>query len=81
MAAPPFAAGPLKGMEDHRRRRHNLRIRGIPERNVRKWGGSSMGYWRIAGSQVLGLALPNTYWEHLGLKTLTATGQRFSPTA
>jgi RNA-directed DNA polymerase len=62
-------------------RRHNLRIRGIPERNVRKWGGSSKGYWRIAGSQVLGVALPNTYWEHLGLKTLTATRQRFTPTA
>ena len=62
-------------------RRHNLRIRGIPERNVRKWGGSSKGYWRIAGSQVLGVALPNTYWDHLGLKTLTATRQHLSPTA
>jgi RNA-directed DNA polymerase len=62
-------------------RRHNLRIRGIPERNVRKWGGSSKGYWRIAGSQVLGVALPNTYWDHLGLKTTTAARQRFMPTA
>jgi Group II intron, maturase-specific domain len=58
-------------------RRHNLRIRGISERNVRKWGGSSKGYRRIAGSQVLGVALPNTYWEHLSLKTLTATRKRF----
>jgi group II intron reverse transcriptase/maturase len=62
-------------------RRHNLRIRGIPESNVRKWGGSSKGYWRIAGSQVLGVALPNIYWEHLGLKTMTATRQRFNQTA
>ena len=62
-------------------RRHNLRIRGISESNVRKWGGSSKGYWRIAGSQVLGVALPNTYWDHLGLKTLTATRQRLNPTA
>jgi RNA-directed DNA polymerase len=62
-------------------RRHNLRIRGIPERNVRKWGGSSKGYWRIAGSQVLGVALPNSYWEHLGLKTMTAARQRFMPAA
>lgn len=61
-------------------RRHNLRIRGIPERNVRKWGGSSKGYWRIAGSQVLSVALPNSYWEHLGLKTMTATRQRFMTT-
>jgi hypothetical protein len=52
-----------------------------PERKVRKWGGSSKGYWRIAGSQVLGVALPNSYCEHLGLKTLTATRQRFSPRA
>jgi hypothetical protein len=62
-------------------RRHNLRIRGIPERNVRKWGASSKGYWRIAGSQVLGVALPNSYWEHLGLQTMTATRQRFITTA
>jgi hypothetical protein len=62
-------------------RRHNLRIRGISESNVRKWGGSSKGYWRIAGSQVLGVALPNIYWEHLGLKTMTATRQRFNQTA
>jgi len=44
-------------------------------------GGSSKGYWRIAGSQVLGVALPNTYWDHLGLKTLTATRQHLSATA
>jgi len=62
-------------------RRHNLRIRGIPERNVRKWGGSSKGYWRIAGSQVLGVALPNAYWEHLGLKTMTAARHGFMQTA
>ena len=62
-------------------KRHNLRLRGISESNARKWGGSSKGYWRIAGSQVLGVALPSTYWDHLGLKTLTATRQRFSTTA
>ena len=62
-------------------KRHNLRIRGIAERNVRKWGGSSKGYWRVAGSQVLSVALPNAYWEHLGLKTLTQTRQRLSQTA
>jgi Group II intron, maturase-specific domain len=59
-------------------RRHNLRVKGISESNVRKWGGSSKGYWRIAGSQVLGVALPNTYWNHLGLETMTATRQRFN---
>ena len=34
--------------------------------NVRKWAGSSKGYWRVAGSQILGVALPNTYWDHPG---------------
>ena len=62
-------------------RRHNLRIQGIPGRNVRKWGGSSKRYWRIAGSQVLSVALPNAYWDHLGLKTMTVARQRFMPTA
>jgi len=62
-------------------KRHNLRIRGIAEGNVRKWGGSSKGYWRVAGSQVLSVALPNAYWERLGLKTLTQTRQKLSQTA
>ena len=62
-------------------KRHNLRIHGIAERNVREWGGSSKGYWRVAGSQVLSVALPNAYWERLGLKTLTATRHRLNPTA
>jgi RNA-directed DNA polymerase len=61
-------------------RRHNLRIRNVPGRKVRKWGGSSKGYWRIAGSQVLSMALPNAYWDHLGLKTLTQTRQRLGQT-
>ena len=34
-------------------KRHNLRIRGIPERNARHWAGSSKGYWRVAGSGIL----------------------------
>jgi RNA-directed DNA polymerase len=62
-------------------KRHNLRIRGIPERTARKWAGGSKGYWRVAGSQVLQVALPNSYWNRLGLKTLTATRQRLNPTA
>jgi RNA-directed DNA polymerase len=52
-----------------------------PSSTSRKWAGSSKGYWRVAGSQILGVALPNIYWEHLGLKTLTATRQRLKQTA
>src|ERR1039457_3858004 len=62
-------------------KRHNLRIRGISERNARKWAGSSKGYWRVAGSRVLQVSLPNTYWNRLGLKTLKATRQRLTQTA
>jgi RNA-directed DNA polymerase len=62
-------------------KRHNLRIRGISESNARKWGGSSKGYWRVAGSKVLQVSLPNAYWNRLGLKTLSQTWQRLNPTA
>jgi hypothetical protein len=80
MAAPP-AADPLEGMGDHRRQAAQSANTRYPRANVRKWGGSSKGYWRIAGSQVLGVALSNAYWEHLGLKSMTATRQRLNPTA
>jgi RNA-directed DNA polymerase len=62
-------------------KRHNLRIRGMSERTARKWAGGSKGYWRVAGSQVLQVALPNSYWNRLGLKTLTAARQRLNPAA
>ncbi|MCA1821184.1 MAG: group II intron reverse transcriptase/maturase [Pseudonocardia sp.] len=62
-------------------KRHNLRIRGISERNARKWAGSSKGYWRVAGSKVLQVSLPNAYWTRLGLKTLSQTWQRLYTTA
>jgi len=62
-------------------KRHNLRIRGISESSARKWGGSSKGYWRVAGSKVLQVSLPNAYWNRLGLKTLSQTWQRLNPTA
>ena len=62
-------------------KRHNLRIRGIPEHNARKWAESSKGYWRVASSGILHVALPNTYWTRLGLKTLSQTWQRLYQTA
>ena len=62
-------------------KRHNLRIRGISESNARKWGGSSKGCWRVAGAKVLQVSLPNSYWNRLGLKTLSQTWQRLNPTA
>jgi group II intron reverse transcriptase/maturase len=62
-------------------KRHNLRIRGISESNARKWGGSSKGYWRVSGSKILQVSLPNSYWNRLGLKTLSQTWQRLNRTA
>jgi hypothetical protein len=62
-------------------RRHNLRIRGISESSARKRGGSSKGYWRVSGSTVLQVSLPDSYWNRLGLKTLSQTWQRLNRTA
>ena len=62
-------------------KRHNLRIRGISEGEARKWAGVSRRYWRVAGSQILQVSLPNSYWNHLGLKTLSQTWQRLNPAA
>jgi hypothetical protein len=62
-------------------KRHNLRIRGISESEARKWAGISRRYWRVAGSQVLQVSLPNSYWNRLGLTTLSQTWQRLGQTA
>ncbi|MEV5082103.1 group II intron reverse transcriptase/maturase [Streptomyces sp. NPDC056159] len=59
-----------------RTRRANLRRLGINESFSHQWGNSSKGYWRIAGSPVLQRALPNSYWEDLGLLTLKTTWHR-----
>ena len=62
-------------------KRHNLRLRGIPESEARKWAGVTRRYWRVAGSQILQVSLPNSYWDHLGLKSLSQTWQRLNPAA
>ena len=62
-------------------KRHNLRIRGMSGSEARKWAGVSRRYWRVAGSQILQVALPNSYWHRLGLKTLSQTWQRLNPAA
>ena len=62
-------------------KRHNLRLRGISETEARKWAGVSRRYWKVAGSQILQVSLPNSYWNRLGLKTLSQTWQRLNPAA
>src|SRR5450432_3679573 len=54
-----------------RTRRRNLRSLGISETNARQWASSRKGYWRIAGSKPLDVALPNRYWADLGLQGFT----------
>jgi RNA-directed DNA polymerase len=62
-------------------RHRNLRQLGIPDRSAREWAASSKGYWRIAGSPVLDRALPNTYWDDLGLLRLKQTWLRLRTAA
>ncbi|MCD9877241.1 hypothetical protein LJ657_27135 [Streptomyces sp. NR30] len=59
-----------------RTRQVMLRKLGINERLSREWGGTGKGYWRVAGSPVLARALPNAYWDDLGLRMLKPTWQR-----
>jgi RNA-directed DNA polymerase len=60
-----------------RTKRRNLIALGIPTDQARQWACTSKGYWRIAGSPPLHLALPNAYWDNLGLKGFTEPYRRF----
>jgi len=66
-----------KEWKRYQTRRRNLRALGIPERAAREWAGSRKGYWRIAGSAVLHRALPNAYWNTLGLAGFSDPYRRF----
>jgi len=57
-------------------KRRNLRALGIPARDARHWAISSKGCWRIAGSPVLQRALPRSYWDGLGLQSLSQSWLR-----
>jgi hypothetical protein len=46
----------------------------------RQPGRSRHYLWRVAGSGILQVSLPNTYWDHLDLKTLSQSWQRLSQT-
>jgi RNA-directed DNA polymerase len=60
-----------------RTRRRNLRALGISETNARQWACSRKGYWRIAGSKPLAVALSNDYWTDLGLQGFHDPYRRF----
>ena len=46
----------------------HLMAAGIPRNKALDWGQSRKGYWRIAGSPVLHMVLPDSYWADLGLQ-------------
>ncbi|MFI6579488.1 group II intron reverse transcriptase/maturase, partial [Nocardiopsis sp. NPDC050513] len=58
-------------------RRVMLRRLGVPDRKAREWSGSGKGYWRVANSWILARALPNAYWDGLGLRSLSGLHRRF----
>ncbi|MCP9274887.1 group II intron reverse transcriptase/maturase [Mycolicibacterium arenosum] len=58
----------------------NLRALDIRADLAWQWGMSSRGYWRIAGSPILQRALPNLYWEQLGLIYFHHAWTRFQAT-
>ena len=51
-------------------RKRKLRGLGVPPREAREWGGRGKGPWRAAGT-FLSRALPNSYWDTLGLTTFS----------
>ncbi|MEA5052623.1 MAG: group II intron reverse transcriptase/maturase [Propionicimonas sp.] len=58
-------------------RRRMLASLGVPSLSATRWGASSKGPWRIAGSAVLQRALPTSYWTNQGLLSLHTTWRRF----
>ena len=55
----------------------NLRRLGIVKDTAYQWGNSSRAYWRVAGSPILKRALPNSYWEDLGVLFFRRAWDRF----
>jgi group II intron reverse transcriptase/maturase len=55
----------------------HLMAAGIPRKDALNWGHSRKGYWRIAGSPILHLALPDAYWTEQGLKGFSDPYHRF----
>lgn len=57
-----------------------LRKLGISRQKAWEWGMTSKAYWRIAKSPILSRALPNEYWETLGLVFLHHAWRRYRTT-
>jgi len=57
-----------------------LMSHGIGRDKAYMWACSQKGPWRVAGSQVLQVALPNSYWQNLGLVGLEQAWKRYQCT-
>ena len=57
-------------------RRRRLIALGIPRQSANRWSNTRKGYWRIAGSPPLQRALPNGYWQDLGLRGFSEPYER-----
>lgn len=54
-----------------------LRLLGIRRDTAYQWAMTSRSYWRIAGSAILDRALPNQYWQDLGVVFFSEAWLRF----
>ena len=63
-------------------RGRNLRALGLSEADARATASSQKGYWHLAGTYPLQLAMPNSYWHKtLGLKGFAEPYRRFRDAA
>lgn len=67
-------AATWKQWKQGRRRFAELRRRGVGKNLAAQTAGSAHGPWRLANSPALSIALPNAYFDLLGLPTLAANG-------
>jgi RNA-directed DNA polymerase len=57
----------LRHWKTRRRRFVELRKRGVGEDLAAQTAGSSLGPWRLSHSPALSIALPNRFWDWLGI--------------
>lgn len=57
-------------------RRRNLRALGVPEEQVIKVPGWPRSHWRISHIAPVQMAMPNTYWQQLGLRSFSVQYER-----
>ena len=77
MAQTPPAAGAMEGMEATPYPEAQPTSARYQRDGRLSMGVLAKGDWRIAGSKVLAVALPNGYWADLGLQGFTRPYRRF----